>query len=202
MVRNIESIERNQPHATLLLDVCRRMPNTFISIGELQITFGWSFPSALTAVSEARKRLVHDAIYTISSEQGIVYEPTRVAVGERIIPSKFRPDPTWLSEIPERRDLGGLLQRVRFATVVSETKAVPLLTPSEHILFTWLLAGNAQKRISSASELSEALGVTKDTIYVLVRTIAQKLAAETQGEWAIVHQRRSGLYYMLQHNSM
>jgi hypothetical protein len=64
MSRNIEHIERNQPHAALLLDVCRQMPNTFISIGDLQSTFGLSFGSATQAVGDARKRNITDFWYT------------------------------------------------------------------------------------------------------------------------------------------
>lgn len=201
MSRNIESIERNQPHAALLLDVCRRMPDTFIFIGELQMTFGWSFVSTLTAVGDARQYLKKDALYTISNEQGIVYEPTRVAVGERIIPSGLRPDPTWLSEFPERRDLTDLLQRLRFAKAESYTSAAPPLTPEEYMLLIRFVADSVQHKVSSASELSEALRVLKDTIYVLVSTIAQKLTAETRGEWEIGKERRGGVCYILEHNA-
>lgn len=203
MSRNIEHTERNQPHAALLLDVCRKNKNTFIPIADLQNEFGWSFASTSTTVSEARKRLVHDAIYTISWEGGIVYEPRMVRVGERIIPSGLRPDPTWLSEFHERRDLCELLQRVRFATVVSETNAVPLLTPSEHTLLIWFLAESIQNKVSLASELRRALNVSGDYMYWmywLVSHTAQKLTAETQGEWDIVSERRGGVCYMLQHN--
>lgn len=200
MVRNIESIERKQSHEALLLDVCRQNPHTFISIEDIQLKFGWSFESARLAVGDVRKQLNHDALYTISWEKGLVYEPRMVRVGERIIPSGLRPDPTWLSEFHERRDLCELLQRVRFATVVSETSAAPLLTPSEHTLLIWFLAKSIQNKVSLASELSEALRVTKDNIYWLVSHTAQKLAAETQGEWTIARQRRGGLCYMLQHN--
>jgi hypothetical protein len=191
MLRNIESIERNQPHAALLLDVCRRKPDTFISIGELQRTFGWSPRSTLPAVVQARKQLKDDALYTISFEEGIVYETARVTVGERIVPSGFRPDPNWLSEFPERRDLGDLLKRLRFATVVSHTKAAPLLIPSEHFLLIRLLANRAENKVSTMGELS-----------LLVPKLAQKLTAETQGEWAVVSERRGGLYYMLKHNTV
>ncbi|MCX6794335.1 MAG: hypothetical protein NTY06_04515 [Candidatus Gottesmanbacteria bacterium] len=191
MLRNIEHIERNQTHPTLLLDVCRRTPDTFISIADLQSTFGWSHASAWTTVTEARKRLKADALYTVNLEEGIVYKQTRCPIGERIVPSGFRPDPTWLSEFPQRRDLGSLLKRVRFAVVESETSATPLLTPGEHMVLIRLVADMASQQVSPMDELSR-----------FVPKLARKLTAETRGEWVIGSERRSGLCYMLKHNGV
>jgi hypothetical protein len=191
MSRNIEHIERKQSHAALLLDVCRGIPNVFIPISDVRHTFGWSQDSTRMTVSEARQLLKDDALYTITMEEGIVYEPARVAVGERIIPSKFRPDPTWLSEFPKGQDLRDLLQHLRFATVVSETKAAPLLTPHEHLLLIRFVADMASRQVSSMDRLSP-----------FVPKLTQKLTAETQGEWTIARQRRGGLCYMLQHSGM
>jgi len=191
MSRNIEHGKREPTHAVQLLDVCRQNPDTFIPIMSLKEGFGWSFPSVKTAVVEARRRLINDVLYTVSLEGGIVYEPTRVAVGERIEPKSFRPDPRWLSEFPERPDIRDLFKQLRFATVASDVEAKPLLSPNEHILLTRLAADMVGNKVSSMDRLS-----------FFIPKLAKKLMEETKGEWVVTSERRSGLFYVLKHNGV
>jgi hypothetical protein len=202
MLGNIEYIERNQSQPKLLLDVCRRNSDRFISFENLKGAFGWSFGFAQQTVVATRRFLTTDALYTISWEGGFVYKPKTVKVGDRISPLGLRPDPGWVSEFPQRQDVRALLKHLRFATVVSDTEATPLLTSDEHLLFMLLLANNATKRMSTVDQLSRALDVSESKIYSLFSEANQKFSAETQGEWTLGSQRHGGLCYMLKHNTV
>lgn len=201
-MRNIESKEPYIPHAVLLLDVCRKKPDSFIPLSDVQETFSWSFRSAFAAVIRARKLLTGDALYTISGEGGIVYEPERMPVGRRISPIGLRPDPKWLSEIPRHHDMQNLLHCLRFATVVSNAEAVPLLTYDEHVVFMQLVANYPQNHVTTIPELSRALKKSNEYISNLLSSTMKKVTRETQGEWALAKERRGGMCYMLQHDNL
>lgn len=190
MPLNVEQITRNQPPEEQFLDVFRKRPDNFIPIEDLRNTHGWSFGFAKHLSFRARNFLANDALYTIVWEKGFVYEPKKAKVGERIVPSGLRPDPNWLlSEFPDRRDLRDLLKRLRFATVLSDTQAKPLLNPTEHFLLIRLMADMASRQVSSI-----------DNLRMSIPKLSQKLIKETEGEWAVIGERCRGLFYILKHN--
>lgn len=161
--------------------------------------FGWPYRSAMHAVVGARKQLENNAIYWITREGGIVYEPEKTAVDEKIYPSEFRPEPTWLSEFPDRQDLRALLEHLRFATVISDTEAKPLLSLNEHKVLIRFMAHMIETKCLTTRKLGSTWKVSDRDVYVNIQNISDKLMVETQGEWTIGNEKRDGKY-VLQHH--